>query len=150
MPCAGPLKVDLKQLRETQRGIGGIHEVYGQVYRELGLQRLLPAYRYRASSQALYQCVMARIANPKSKRAHLAISFMVLLCVRHLVYRVGFRTRLSAEVIRNALLHVQYSVLEQVGTKHRYVIPSRVSREAVKVYQAMGLKHSQVPTKLED
>ena len=60
------------------------------------------------------------------------------------------RTRLSAEVIRNALLHVQYSVLEQVGTKHRYVISSRVSREAVKVYQAMGLKHSQVPTKLED
>ena len=87
---------------------------------------------------------------PARIRAHLAISFMALLCVRHLVYRVGFRARLSAEAIRNALLHVQYSVLEHVSTQHRYVIPSQVSQEAVKVYQAVGLKHSRVPTQLED
>ena len=64
-----PMKVDLRALRETQRAVSGIHEVYGKIYRELGLHRLLRVSRYRASSEALFQCVMARIANPKSKRA---------------------------------------------------------------------------------
>ena len=38
-----PLKVDLKQLIETQRLVSGIHAVYGAVYESLGLDRLLPA-----------------------------------------------------------------------------------------------------------
>ena len=43
-PRTGPqaLKVDLKQLRETQRVVTGIHAVYGALYEELGLHRLLP------------------------------------------------------------------------------------------------------------
>ena len=53
-----PLTVDLKQLREEQRVVLGVHEVYGELYQELGFDKLLPAYRYRASHDALYQCVM--------------------------------------------------------------------------------------------
>jgi transposase len=68
-PDAGPLKVDLKQLRETRRLVSGIHAVYGAVYATLGLDRLLPAWRYRASHKALFHSVMARLANPDSKRA---------------------------------------------------------------------------------
>ena len=64
-----PLKVDLKQLIETQRLTSGIHAVYGAVYEALGLSRLLPAWRYRASHKALFHNVMARLANPDSKRA---------------------------------------------------------------------------------
>ena len=64
-----PLKVDLKQLIETRRLVSGIHAVYGAVYEALGLPRLLPAWRYRASHKALFQSVMARLAHPKSKRA---------------------------------------------------------------------------------
>ena len=53
----------------------------------------------------------------------------------HLTYHVGLQSRcLSAEVIRNALPHVQYSVPEHSGTGQRYVIPFLASREAVKVY----------------
>ena len=63
-----PLKVDLKQLKETQRLVSGIHAVYGAVYESLGLDRLLPAWRYRASHKALCHSVMARLANPDSKR----------------------------------------------------------------------------------
>ena len=65
-----PLKVNLKQFRETRRIVTGIHAVYGAVYESLGLDRLLPAYRYRASHKALFHCVMARLANPGSKRAN--------------------------------------------------------------------------------
>ena len=62
------LPVDLKQLEEEQRLITGIHEVYGEMYRMLGLDTLLPRTRYRASHDALFHTVMARIANPDSKR----------------------------------------------------------------------------------
>lgn len=34
------LHVNLKELREQQRIIVGIHEVYGQVYRELGFDQV--------------------------------------------------------------------------------------------------------------
>ena len=65
----GPLNVDLKKLEEEQRVVLGIHEVYGELYQQLSLDRLLPTSRYRASNDALFNCVMARIANPDSKRA---------------------------------------------------------------------------------
>ena len=63
-----PLPVNLKQLREQQRIVHGIHDVYGEVYQQLGFDSLLPANRYRASNKALFHSVMARIANPNSKR----------------------------------------------------------------------------------
>ena len=68
-----PLTVDLTHLREQQRVVLGIHEVYGELYQQLGFDRLLPASRYRASNEALYQTVMARIANPDSKRHSVAL-----------------------------------------------------------------------------
>ena len=66
--CNKPLKVDLKKLREDQRVIVGIHEVYGAMYQELGLDRILPMSRYHSSHWVLFHTVMARIANPQSKR----------------------------------------------------------------------------------
>ena len=62
------LNVDLRQMVEEQRVVLGIHEVYGAVYRQLSFDTLLPQKKYRASTEALFHCVMARIANPKSKR----------------------------------------------------------------------------------
>ena len=35
------LNVDLKQLREEQRTVTGIHEVYGEIYQQLGLGGVL-------------------------------------------------------------------------------------------------------------
>ena len=64
-----PLNVNLKALREIQRLTSGIHAVYGAVYESLGLNRLLPAWGYRAPHKTLFHTVMARLANPQSKRA---------------------------------------------------------------------------------
>ena len=62
------LNVDLMQMVEEQRVVLGIHEVYGEVYRQLSFDTLLSQKQYRTSLEALFHCVMARIANPESKR----------------------------------------------------------------------------------
>ncbi len=86
---------------------------------------------------------------PSRVRAHIAIAFMAFTCIRHLMYRVKLQHQpLSAAVIRNALIHVQYSILRHKRTKHRYVIPSNIPPEAKKLYQIMGLKSSATPYQL--
>ena len=64
-----PLRVDLKQLEEDQRILVGVHEVCGALYEELGLGSVLrnPA-RKKASVRNLRHIVLARLANPQSKR----------------------------------------------------------------------------------
>jgi hypothetical protein len=72
------LLVDLKDLREEQRSIIGIHDVYGGLYDALGFGNLFaePA-RNRSAAQLLKHIVMARIANPVSKRASVEMLYQV-------------------------------------------------------------------------
>jgi transposase len=64
-----PLNVDLKQLQEESRVVVGIHEIYGKLFDELGFDRVVgdPARRVQ-SAKTIKHLVMARIANPASKR----------------------------------------------------------------------------------
>lgn len=59
------LKVDLKKLKEEQRVTVGFHEIYGKIYRQLGFDELLKSN----AKTVLENIIMARIANPCSKRA---------------------------------------------------------------------------------
>jgi len=87
---------------------------------------------------------------PRRIRAHIAIAFMSLLCVRHLQYRMTVQARpVSPEAIRNALVHVQHSVLAHQQTNHRYVIPSAISETGRQLYKVMGLTHSTTPYELK-
>lgn len=87
---------------------------------------------------------------PERIRAHIAISFMALTCVRNLTYRVALQyKKLSAEVIKRELVHTQLSFLKHVQTRERYCIPSNTSQDAKKIYQVMGLKLSAVPFKIK-
>ena len=61
--------VNLKELKEEQRAIVGIHEIYGQIYAELGFTSVISGVRNKKPAQILQHIVMARIANPASKRA---------------------------------------------------------------------------------
>ena len=114
----GKLPVDLKQLEEEQRLITGIHEVYGEMYRQLGLDGLLPRSRYRASHDALFHVVMARIANPDSKRGsvrRLEEDFGVSLPLEK-VYRM--MDQLDAPVINH--------LRRRVGEASRSLLPVAV------------------------
>jgi hypothetical protein len=64
------LTVDLRRLKETQRAVVGIHEVFGSIYRQLGFDTLWgTSKRYHKRRKLLEHIVMARIAQPASKRA---------------------------------------------------------------------------------
>jgi len=85
---------------------------------------------------------------PNRVRAHLAIAFMAFACVRHLEYRVSLQyKKLSPEAIRSALIRVQSSILVD-QKKQRYAIPSQISQDARKIYQAMGASYSSIPYQL--
>lgn len=61
--------VNLKNLKEEQRIICGIHEIFGKIYEEIGFSKIIkdPA-RNKKSLEILQNIVLARIANPLSKR----------------------------------------------------------------------------------
>ena len=66
-----PLNVNLMKLREQQRVVTGPHELFGEIYRELGFDKLMGARR-KAAGRNLFHTVMGRLANPQSKRATVA------------------------------------------------------------------------------
>ncbi len=87
---------------------------------------------------------------PKRVKAHIAISFMALVCVRHLEYRVKRQyKKLSPEVIRNELLHSQCSILKDISTNKKYCLPSKTTQEMKKIYQTVGKKISSVPFEIK-
>jgi hypothetical protein len=63
-------KVNLKNLEEQQRTVQGIHDVYGRLFDDLGYKNIFsnPA-RQIAAVNTFRNIVLARIANPQSKRA---------------------------------------------------------------------------------
>jgi hypothetical protein len=65
-----PLEVNMKNLREENRITLGIHDVYGQLYKEVGFDHVLTnASRKVSAVKNLFHIVMGRLANPESKMA---------------------------------------------------------------------------------
>ena len=83
--------VNLLDLIEEDRITKGIHDVYGKLYDELNFKTIIENYsKYPALTKALKEIVLARIANPDSKKASvetLASNFGVSLDLKT-VYRM--------------------------------------------------------------
>ena len=83
---------------------------------------------------------------PSRVKAHLAISFMAYTLVRHLEHRVKLQyIKLSPERIRKILLSIQVSILYDTRTKKKFVLPSKISQEAKKIYRLMEVPISTTP-----
>lgn len=77
---------------------------------------------------------------PKRVRAHIAISFMAFVCVRHLEYRVAVQyKKISPEAIRSSLHKVQASILEEKSTGKRFLMHSKADTIAREIYRVMGV-----------
>jgi transposase len=63
------VNVNIKQLREQQRIITGIHQIYGELYDEVGFNKVF--LKQRVSKKVIKDLVLARLASPKSKKGTL-------------------------------------------------------------------------------
>ena len=62
-------RVNIQDLTEEDRVVSGIHDIYGKLFDEIGYDKVLHnSARNKRSAQYLKDIILARIANPKSKR----------------------------------------------------------------------------------
>lgn len=84
-------------------------------------------------------------------KAHIAICFLAFTLAKQAVYRIALQQDpMSFEQIRNELLHAQSSVVIDLASQKKYVIPSHVTVHQKKLYQVFGLKRSAVPYRYPD
>jgi len=86
----------------------------------------------------------------KRIKAHIAICFLAFALIRFLQYKIKQKTgkSLSAERIREELYRIQESVLINTADNNKYVVPSKPSQDAIKIYQAMDRKRHVIPFRL--
>jgi len=83
-------------------------------------------------------------------RAHIAICFVAFALIRFLQYKILHQTKenFSAERISEELYRIQESILRDKTNNNRYVVPSKPSQNAVKIYEVMNKQRHVVPFKL--
>lgn len=87
---------------------------------------------------------------PRRIAAHIAICFTAYALVKQMHYRVRLQYKnLSIEKIRQTLIRVQTSVLFDKEKRIRYGLPSRMSKEAKKIYKIFNIKRSTTPYIIE-
>jgi len=116
-----PLNVNLKNLREQKRIILGIHDVYGQLYKEAGFEDVIPYGSRKVSAvKNLFHIVMGRLANPASKMA------TVLDLSEH------FGVTLSLPAVYRMMDQIDQKVIERIQQR-AYSSASMLLNEPIRV-----------------
>ena len=86
----------------------------------------------------------------KRIKAHIAICFVAFSLIRFLQHRIRLKTGeyFSPERIREELYRIQESILIHTIDNNRYVVPSKPSQDAIKIYDVMNRKRHLVPFRL--
>jgi len=87
---------------------------------------------------------------PRRINAHMTICFTAYALVKQMQYRVKLQYKnLSIEKIRQTLIRVQTSILFDKEKRIRYGLPSRMSKDAKKIYKVFNIKRSMTPYIIE-
>jgi transposase len=105
--------VDLKRLKEESRVIDGIHEAYGELYKQLELDNLF-GVRKKRSGEIFKEVVLARLAAPKSKSA-----------IAEILQR-SFGVRLDVNAI--------YRMMDQIDEKLIDKLQKRLYEQTIKLF----------------
>ena len=86
----------------------------------------------------------------KRIKAHIAICFVAFSLIRFMQHRIRQKTGegFSAERIREELYRIQDSILVNSSDNNKYVVPSKPSKDAIKIYGVMDKKRDVVPFRL--
>lgn len=86
---------------------------------------------------------------PERIQAHIAICFMALVCVKIFMHRVATQYKpMSAARITKELSSIQATILKDITTNRRYVLPTPISTDARKLYKLVGKTISDMPYEL--
>lgn len=147
----GRVSIDDEKIKQAARW-DGLHGMITNVY-DLSPSEILEQYHglwqveetFRLSKHDLSMRPMFHWT-PRRIEAHVAICFIALTCLRHLQYHCALRyTKLSAEIIRQELAHVQVSTLRDSKSNRLYGMPSKLGVHTRKLYSLLGKKISTVP-----
>jgi len=80
----------------------------------------------------------------------MTICFTAYALVKQMQYRAKLQYKnLSIEKIRQTLIRVQTSILFDKEKRIRYGLPSRMSKDAKKIYKVFNIKRSMTPYIIE-
>jgi transposase len=80
-------------------------------------------------------------------KAHISICFIAYSLIKHALYRLKIQQKMdiSFEQLREELLHIQSSVVMDLQSKKRFILPSKYTINQKNIYKAFGLKRREVP-----
>ena len=124
---------------------------------ELSASQVLEKYKELYHVEAAFRVTKHDLAvrpvyhwKPERIKAHIAICYCAYCLVKQMEYRVGLQyEKLSIEVIRELLMHVQTSVFFDRKKKIRYAFPSSMKKDAKKIYNLLGIKRTLTPYIIE-
>ena len=145
------LEIDEQKLKEAQKwdGLKGIISntktltPLQQITHYSGLWQVEETFRiskHDVKMRPIYHWTNDRI------KAHIAICFMALSCMRFAEYEIAARyKKISPAEIRYQLKQVQTSVLKDNSTNKLYALPSKIQEDAYKILGLYDIKHITSP-----
>ena len=145
------LEIDEQKLKEAQKwdGLKGIISntktltPLQQITHYSGLWQVEETFRiskHDVKMRPIYHWTNDRI------KAHIAICFMALSCMRFAEYEIAARyKKISPAEIRYQLKQVQTSVLKDNSTNKLYALPSKIQEDAYKILGLYDIKHITTP-----
>ena len=149
------IEIDQTKLKEAQKwdGLKGIVSntktltPLQQIIHYSGLWQVEETFRiskHDLKMRPIYHWTDSRI------KAHIAICFMALSCMRFVEYEVAVRyKKISPLEIRRQLKQVQTSILRDKSTNKLYALPSKIQEDAYKILQLYDIKHTITPYEIK-
>jgi len=148
------LEIDESKLQEARQwdGLKGIVSntknltPLQQITHYAGLWQVEETFRiskHDVKMRPIYHWTDSRI------KAHIAICFMALSCMRFAEYEIAARyKKISPAEIRRQLKQVQTSILKDKSTNKLYALPSKIQEDAYKILHLYDIKHITTPYEL--
>ena len=145
------LEIDEQKLKEAEKwdGLKGIISnsktltALQQITHYSGLWQVEETFRiskHDVKMRPIYHWTDKRI------KAHIAICFMALSCMRFAEYEIAARyKKISPAEIRHQLKQVQTSILKDNSTSKLYALPSKIQEDAYKILGLYDIKHITTP-----
>jgi transposase len=120
-------KLSVQEILQQYKGLWQVEETFRISKHDL---RMRPVFHWK----------------PRRIKAHIAICYMALVCIRIMEYKVGLQyKKMSPAAIRNELQQLQISILKDYKTGHKYAIPSKANQDGKKILQIFGKKWTDTP-----